>query len=776
MYPKKLLEYDQFVNWTYLPDKNGELQKVPIDINTLLPVNAHNPTYWLSYESATANSDKIAFVLADSDPFWCLDIDYCIDPITGAIDDRVTTWAHERFKGAYVERSTSNTGIHVWGCGSPPVDHRCRFDNIEFYSRARFIALGSSISGDIWLDWTDTLKEYVPSKPADELGLSSEIDDTPHPDATPPETDSALLELLFRENILNQALYEGNSVVLSGRYLKQKDGIGCGFDHSSARLALLGKLAFYSGNNRARMQQLFMQSPLVQKWQHWPQHLRTRELNKACGDVVYSGAVEQSEGLEAPLVESGDWVNNEVTDRGVIMSGRAWLTTEIFPNRLAEFFDDFRLITESGKVYEVSTGNIYTRASFNDSFNTNSFIFILSVNPRKVTDKPYEAFSRTPLPSHKAMYPILQPGSPLGAISVTDNISYCNVYHRPSAKKGDVSKFLGLVETLYPDDHNILLDYMAHVVQNPQIKMGWVPILQGPEGCGKSMILTIFRKCVGAKYSTPIGNDQLSGDKNGWLESMLVGTVDEFKINDPKALAQLMNYITDPEIQLRAMYQDARRIDNLINFLMATNHKDAVRININSRRWAHFYASVQTFAEMLNAGLDSNYYIALAKWLQNGGYANINYYLLKRDVSAVNITRAPKTSVTRLAIVESYTSFQRAVVEAVDCNRLGFTEGVIVSHELRALVNESTGKPVCPYLTTKPLETLGYQLHPDLHDGRSHRKLKLEGSLGLSAPRLYFKTGHPLLNVAGITEIFLEIERIWQRKLNTSPTLVYSKD
>jgi len=777
MHPEKLIEYHQFVNWSYLPDKNGELQKVPIDLATLLPVNAHNSANWMSYDKASALSGNVAFVLSDDDPFWCLDIDHCINPTTGSIDERVKLWAHDRFSGAYVETSTSGEGIHIWGCGDPPLNHKCRFDNVEFYTRLRAMALGTPISGNIWLDWTKALKQHIPEKPTNESSFSGEVDDTLHPDAVPPETDTRLMELLFRENMLNQALYEGNSEILGARYLKQKDSIKCGFDHSAARLALLGKLAFYTGNNRARMQHLFLQSPLVQRWQHWPQHLRLKELNRACGSTVYSrgGVQGQSEGLEAPRVESATWSNNEVTDKGVIMSGRAWLTNEIYPNRLSEFFDDFRLMTESGKVLEVSTGNVYNRTTFNDSFNTNGFVFILSVNPRKVTDKPFEAFSRTPLPSHKAMYADLQPLTISGSISKRDNISYCNVYQRPAMVKGDVTKFLNLVSTLYVKDQDMLLDYMAHVIQHPDVKMGWVPILQGPEGCGKSIILTVLRRCVGAKYSTPIANEQLGEDKNGWIENILVGTVDEFKIDDPKALSRLMNYIGDPEIQLRAMYQDARAIKNSVNFLLATNHKNSVKINTNSRRWAPLFARVQTFNEMLDAGLNANYYVALGAWLQDTGYSNINYYLMNRDVPNLDITRAPRTSSTPLAIIESYTSFQRAVMDAIDCKQLGFTDGVIVSHELRRLVNESTGKPVCPYLTTKPLEMLGYRLHPSLLNGRANNKLKLDGSLGVSAPTLYFKIGHQLLAVTDASVISTRVETIWQSALDETSNVVYPK-
>jgi primase-polymerase (primpol)-like protein len=135
--------WPQFVLWAedWKPGK-PKADKVPRDPRTGLFGSAHDPANWLTFDQACALARQqgvgIGFVLTPHDPFACIDLDGCIGP-----GDVLSPLAREialGFPGAWVERSHSGHGLHVWVRGSVPGGGR-RGNGIEAYSEKRFIAL-----------------------------------------------------------------------------------------------------------------------------------------------------------------------------------------------------------------------------------------------------------------------------------------------------------------------------------------------------------------------------------------------------------------------------------------------------------------------------------------------------------------------------------------------------------------------------------------------------------------------------------------------------------
>lgn len=133
----------QFVLWRE-DQKPGKTKpdKVPLDHQTWLFSNAHDSANWLAFDQACAlalqQAVGIGFVLTPHDPFACIDLDGCIGP-----GDVLSLMAREialGFPGAWIERSHSGQGLHIWVKGAVPGGGR-RGNGIEAYSAKRFIAL-----------------------------------------------------------------------------------------------------------------------------------------------------------------------------------------------------------------------------------------------------------------------------------------------------------------------------------------------------------------------------------------------------------------------------------------------------------------------------------------------------------------------------------------------------------------------------------------------------------------------------------------------------------
>ncbi|MFC7463902.1 hypothetical protein [Brachybacterium sp. GCM10030252] len=137
--PAELRERDRWVRWTVTKDG----RKLPLRADRNRAASSTDPHTWSSYAEArdSAVGTGVGFVLGDG--IGCLDLDDALDAdgnVTSAVAEAVLA----ANPGAWVERSMSGRGLHVFGLlAEAPGTRR---PGIEVYSRARFIAL----TGDVF--------------------------------------------------------------------------------------------------------------------------------------------------------------------------------------------------------------------------------------------------------------------------------------------------------------------------------------------------------------------------------------------------------------------------------------------------------------------------------------------------------------------------------------------------------------------------------------------------------------------------------------------------
>ncbi|MFJ5103165.1 DNA primase [Streptomyces sp. NPDC088554] len=100
---------------------------------------------WSMHRDATASTAGVGlgFVLSDEDDIVCLDLDHCLNPLTG----RLAPWAAAIVRDAgttYVEVSPSGDGLHIWGRATVRQGRRIRRPDgtaVEIYGTGRYIAM-----------------------------------------------------------------------------------------------------------------------------------------------------------------------------------------------------------------------------------------------------------------------------------------------------------------------------------------------------------------------------------------------------------------------------------------------------------------------------------------------------------------------------------------------------------------------------------------------------------------------------------------------------------
>ncbi len=118
--------------------------KVPLTVAGMA-ASSTDPRTWSSYKDATASSAGVGlgFVLSDVDDIVCLDLDHCLNPLTG----RLAPWASAIIRDAgttYVEVSPSGDGLHIFGYATVRQGRRIRRSDgtaVEIYGQGRYIAM-----------------------------------------------------------------------------------------------------------------------------------------------------------------------------------------------------------------------------------------------------------------------------------------------------------------------------------------------------------------------------------------------------------------------------------------------------------------------------------------------------------------------------------------------------------------------------------------------------------------------------------------------------------
>lgn len=283
---KALKEYKQFIICKYEPN-GAKYNKVPIDQNTRMNCNAHDPVNWMSAENALITAKSlgenygIGFVFTKNDPFWFLDIDNCVE---GAQWSGLATEMLRLFNGALIEVSHSSKGLHIIGSGNVP-SHTSKNTrhNIEFYTEKRFVALtGTQAQGDAASIHTEAIHHLVETYfKRDSLsddstdfiihdwnkrvaqGADSPCDITDDEALIIKMRTSKSAASVFDGKASFDDLWSGNEKVLSDAYPSKNDI----YDRSVADAALMKHLAWWTGNDCDRILRLASRSNLQrEKW------------------------------------------------------------------------------------------------------------------------------------------------------------------------------------------------------------------------------------------------------------------------------------------------------------------------------------------------------------------------------------------------------------------------------------------------------------------------------------------------------------------------------
>lgn len=738
---RALAAYPQFIVYKLVPSSRpGKTDKLPIDPRTGRTASAMDPSNWLlptdaiAYAAHYGEGYGVGYCFSDRDPFFFVDIDNALEPSGNW--SALALHLLGAFPGAYVEVSQSGKGLHIIGHGTPP-PHGCKniAYGLEFYTSNRFVALtGYSAQGDAGRDMSYALpwlvEHYFKPEGSNELALWS---DTPVAEWNGPTDDEKLIERALRSKSSASAF--GNRASFADLWYADVDVLSRAFpdpergsyDASSADAALAQHLAFWTGNNCERIRRLMDGSRLKRdKWE------REDYLPRTIGKAV----ARQTEVLQDKQIDNVLTVEYDGSIRHVEGSTYADIDAQL------RMFAGCVYVSDQHKIL-IPGGALLKPEQFRVAFG--GFTFPMDPGNERMTRNAWEAFTESQaFRAPRAETSCFRPDLPPGHIIKVEGQTRVNIYYPVHTKRqaGDATPFLNHLAKVLPDerDRAILLAYMAACVQHKGVKFQWAPLLQGVEGNGKTLFTRCVAFAIGDKYSHFPKASQIAKHFNGWMHGRIFIGVEDVYVpySQQDVLEELKPMITGDRIEIERKGVDQVTLEVCCNFIMNCNDKAALRKTKNDRRLGVFYTAQQQKEDLVRDGMDGMYFPNLYNWLRADGYAIVNEllstYPIPPEFNPANGHIAPITSSTSEAITHGLGRVEQEILEAIEREETGFRGGWVSSMALEKLLERlGAARAIPPNKRRDLMNSLGYDYHPHLHNGRVNNSVLPDGG----KPRLF---------------------------------------
>lgn len=167
------------------------------------------------------------------------------------------------------------------------------------------------------------------------------------------------------------------------------------------------------------------------------------------------------------------------------------------------------------------------------------------------------------------------------------------------------------------DYRRTIMDFLAFVVQHPGRKIRWAVLLQGVEGCGKTFLAEAMRAVLGAQHVRAVDSNAIHGQWNEWAHGAQLTTIEEIRVagqSRHEVMNALKPLISNDVININQRHRDSRQVDNTTNYLLFTNHHDALVLSHGDRRYFVIKSAIQTKQQVLDLG--NEYFRNLFSMLQ----------------------------------------------------------------------------------------------------------------------------------------------------------------
>jgi len=178
-----------------------------------------------------------------------------------------------------------------------------------------------------------------------------------------------------------------------------------------------------------------------------------------------------------------------------------------------------------------------------------------------------------------------------------------------------------------PDYRRTIVDYFASLVQTPGRKIRWAILIQSVEGAGKTYLAEAAKAILGGEHVKIISGDSIKSGYNEWSFGHQVVVLEEVRVagtNKYEVMNALKPLITNDFVSVNQKFRDTREVRNISNYLLFSNHHDALALQPGDRRYFVVKSPLQSKAQV--QALGENYFPPLYKLLREQPGALRSYF------------------------------------------------------------------------------------------------------------------------------------------------------
>jgi len=206
--------------------------------------------------------------------------------------------------------------------------------------------------------------------------------------------------------------------------------------------------------------------------------------------------------------------------------------------------------------------------------------------------------------------------------------------------EGDCSIFLDhLKDVMCAGDeaaYCYLVGWMAHIIQQPDVKPSVAVVLKSVEGTGKGTMAEPLLRIFGPHGNKTNGAYAIASRFNATLAGRLLIFADEVDLTDKHVADRLKGIISETTVNLERKGLEIEPLPNYCRLIFASNHTRVLNAGIRERRYLVLEPSDEK-------AQDQAYFSKLWAWINDGGAAKFLHYLLKVDISEFNPYKCPQT-------------------------------------------------------------------------------------------------------------------------------------
>lgn len=334
----------------------------------------------------------------------------------------------------------------------------------------------------------------------------------------------------------------------------------------------------------------------------------------------------------------------QVTDQKLTDAQVKKILRKSRPQKDGDFYEDYVFITATGEYMHRETKTVMGPRAF-DVKHSRDTPADADGNPQRATnyvDNKIECV-------HSGMYAPM-----FSDIFTYDGVEYFNTYKPNVLERKPAGAVVEMVKKhiahLLPDpiEQQLVINYLAHNVQRPGVKIQWGMMLQGVQGDGKSFFAEMMQRVMGQSNCTSVSAEVLDDKYTSWSEGVCMVFFEELKLDNFRkyeTINKLKPFITNPTISVRKMYRDPYEAINTVNYFALTNYKDALPIDDTDRRYCVLFSQWQS-REKLEAFMaeNPNYYPDIYEQMREGAGEILDWLLThKIPDSFLAMKRAPAT-------------------------------------------------------------------------------------------------------------------------------------